>query len=366
MKDLADTEDCGREGLYKSAKTILLIIHKSIPEMANNLLVSIIVPVYNVEPYIEQCCRSVFEQTYDNCEFIFVDDCGTDGSMDILYCLIEEYSHIKGRVKVIQHDGNKGLPTARKTGAEAARGEYIQFVDSDDYVNRNMTEHLVNLAVEHDADIVICDYDSGYCSIQHDSVDNIKPLDHIECMCEALKSNIRYVVFWNKLIRRSLIVDNQLYAPARVWCDEDNCVMFRALYLAKTVVSTSRSLYYYRKVGSSMSNSYARYRGKDSEPVFQMIRIMNAFVVEHNITDLKILDSMKLYKLGVLRLLALYADYEKLQKESKLFDSITLPFVMRYLKTKWPYVLVFLVWKSRMPWLLNMLRVARDKNWYIR
>lgn len=92
--------------------------------VVNNMvypLLSIIVPVYNVESYIEQCCRSVFEQTYGNCEFIFIDDCGTDRSMKILYGLIEEYSQLRDRIRILHNEGNKGIALTREIGIEAAR-----------------------------------------------------------------------------------------------------------------------------------------------------------------------------------------------------------------------------------------------------
>ena len=93
--------------------------------MINNPLVSIIVPIYNLETYIEQCCRSVFEQTYDNCEFIFIDDCGTDRSMEILYGLIEEYSQLRDRIRILYNEGNKGIALTREIGIEAASGEFV-------------------------------------------------------------------------------------------------------------------------------------------------------------------------------------------------------------------------------------------------
>lgn len=332
--------------------------------MVDNLLVSIIVPVYNVEPYIEQCCRSVFEQTYDNCEFIFVDDCGSDRSMEILYGLIEEYSHLKNRIRVIRHDGNKGLPTARKTGIEAARGGYVQFVDSDDYVERIMTEHLIGIAVEYDADIVVCDYDTGCYDMKHDEADNVKDLDNIECMCLGLQSNVRYVVFWNKLFRRSLLYDNKLYAPAKARCDEDGCVVYRALYLANKVVSTSMVLYHYRFVSNSMNNTLGRYIHNDAEPLLEVVRIIDSFLKIHRVSDQQILNSLNLYKLSVLRLLALYAQPKALEENKELFASVTSKFVWDNRRSKWSHALVFFVWKSHQTWLLNVLRYIRDKHWY--
>ena len=332
--------------------------------MVDNPLVSIIVPVYNVEPYIEQCCRSVFEQTYNNCEFIFVDDCGTDRSMEILYGLIEVYSHLKNRIRVIRHDGNKGLPTARKTGIEAARGEYVQFVDSDDYVEKNMTEHLTCIAVEHDADIVVCDYFSSDNISTTPLKTDVHVVDGKQCMVLGLNGYVRYIVFWNKLFRRSLIYDNQLYAPAKARCDEDGCVVYRALYLANKVVSTSLPLYHYRVVSASMSNTIARYIKEDAEPLLDVVRIIDSFVKYHRVSDQQILNSLNLYKLSVLRLLALYAQPKALEENKELFASVTSKFVWDNRRSKWSHSLVFFVWKSHQTWLLNVLRYIRDKHWY--
>ena len=332
--------------------------------MVDNPLVSIIVPVYNVEPYIEQCCRSVFEQTYSNCEFIFVDDCGTDRSMEILYGLIEEYSNLKEKIRVIRHDGNKGLPTARKTGIEAARGEYVQFVDSDDYVEKNMTEHLACIAVEHDADIVVCDYFSSDNISTTPLKTDVHVVDGKQCMVLGLNGYVRYIVFWNKLFRRSLIYDNQLYAPAKARCDEDGCVVYRALYLANKVVSTSMSLYHYRFVPNSMNNTIARYIKEDAEPLLDVVRIIDSFVKYHRVSDQQILNSLNLYKLSVLRLLALYAQPKALEENKELFASVTSKFVWDNRRSKWSHSLVFFVWKSHQTWLLNVLRYIRDKHWY--
>lgn len=332
--------------------------------MVNNPLVSIIVPVYNVEPYIEQCCRSVFEQTYDNCEFIFVDDCGTDGSMEILYGLIEEYSHLKDRIRVIRHDGNKGLPTARKTGIEAARGGYVQFVDSDDYVERIMTEHLIGITVEYDADIVVFDYDRGDNISEVLNEACVQVLDGKQCMCMGLGANVMYIMFCNKMFRRSLIYDNQLYAPTKARCDEDGCVVYRALYLANKVVSTSMPLYHYRFVPNSMNNTLGRYIHNDAEPLLEVVRIIDSFLKIHRVSDQQMLNSLNLYKLSVLRLLALYAQPKSLEDNKDLFASVTYKFVWQNIRLKWPHALVFFVWRSHQAWLLNVLRYIRDKHWY--
>lgn len=332
--------------------------------MVSNPLVSIIVPVYNVEPYIEQCCRSVFEQTYSNCEFIFVDDCGTDRSMEILYGLTEEYSHLKTRVRIIRHEGNKGLAVARKTGIESARGVYVQFVDSDDYIEPDMTEELVAIAREHDADIVVCDFDSIHRVRPKDIDMSVTELDGKQCMCWGMCGNLRFVTVWTKLFRRSLLYDNKLYAPPRTRYDEDGCMVFRAFYLAKKVLSTQKVLYHYRIVDESMTNTIRRYLSKDPYLLLDVISLYESFIKEYGIIDEKILYAYNMHKLKLFKHLVLYSDTEVLYNNKFLFDSLTVKFIFRILKSRWPHALLFFVWKSHQVWLLRVLRYIRDKHCY--
>lgn len=120
--------------------------------------VSVVVPVYGVEKYIERCARSLFGQTLDDIEFIFVDDCTPDRSIEILNRVLEEYPERKGLVKIIRHEKNQGLPIARQSGLKVATGDYIAHCDSDDWVDVTMYEKMYNRAIECDADLVICDY----------------------------------------------------------------------------------------------------------------------------------------------------------------------------------------------------------------
>ena len=117
-------------------------------------LVSILVPVYGVEKYIERCARSLFEQTYNNLEYIFVDDCTPDNSIAILKRVMEEYPMRKGQVRILRHERNRGIAAARNTALDAAQGSFLSHVDSDDYLARDAIRLLVNKQVETGADIV--------------------------------------------------------------------------------------------------------------------------------------------------------------------------------------------------------------------
>lgn len=100
--------------------------------------ISVIVPIWGVEKYIAKCARSLFESSFDDIEYIFVDDCTPDKSIDVLMAVMEEYPHRKSKSMIIRHENNKGLPQARKTGFEASHGQWITYCDSDDWVAPDM------------------------------------------------------------------------------------------------------------------------------------------------------------------------------------------------------------------------------------
>ena len=120
--------------------------------------VSVIVPVYKVETFIERCIRSLMEQTLQDVEFVIVDDCSPDNSISIAQAVIQDYPGRKEQVKLIRHNVNQGLPAARNSGLTVASGEYVFHCDSDDFVEPAMLEQLYRAAKDEKADIVWCDW----------------------------------------------------------------------------------------------------------------------------------------------------------------------------------------------------------------
>jgi glycosyltransferase involved in cell wall biosynthesis len=116
--------------------------------------VSILVPVYGVEKYIERCARSLFGQTYEDLEFVFVDDCSPDRSIAILRQVMERYPKRRSQIKIIHHQVNEGVAAARKTAITHASGDFLMFVDADDYISLEATSLLVNIQKTSAADIV--------------------------------------------------------------------------------------------------------------------------------------------------------------------------------------------------------------------
>ena len=120
--------------------------------------VSVIVPIYNVEKYIEKCARSLCEQTLDDIELIFVNDCSTDKSIDILESVIKDYPNRAKQVQIIHQKVNGGSTMAREKGYEKSTGDYIIYCDADDWVDRDMYRKMYDTAIVRNADVVSCGF----------------------------------------------------------------------------------------------------------------------------------------------------------------------------------------------------------------
>lgn len=214
----------------------------------SNPLISVIVPVYNVELYLNECISSLINQTYQNLEIIIVDDGSTDKSGSI--CDSFKDSRIK-----VYHKQNGGLSDARNYGLKFATGDYILFVDSDDFLDLNMINVLVENAISNIVDISICGYSKYYDSNKiikcQNETDNFKieDLKRIEYLYDF---NHYGVGVWNKLFKRELL-ENIKFPVGKV--SEDYFVMYKIFYKAKSVFYTSKSLYFYRQRQNSITKS---------------------------------------------------------------------------------------------------------------
>ena len=220
--------------------------------------ISIIVPVYDVEKYLENCIESILNQTFKDFELILVDDGSTDNSGKI--CDI--YEKKDSRIKVI-HKNNGGLSSARNAGLDIACGKYVGFIDSDDSIHPRMYEILYDLIKKYESDISCCNYKKIY-DIFKDEYENVNSLEVIEMSnIEAIKNlydkeiGVKLVIACNKLYRKNLF-DNIRYKVGRV--HEDEFMAHRILYNCKKITYVDNELYYYlQREGSIMSQiSYKR------------------------------------------------------------------------------------------------------------
>jgi glycosyltransferase involved in cell wall biosynthesis len=209
-------------------------------------MISVIIPVYGVEKYIERCCVSVFEQTYKNFELIFVNDCSKDKSKEIVLAVIERYKSLGISIKSIEHELNKGVSASRETGLIAAIGQYVLYIDSDDYIAPNMLELLINKANETNADIVYCDFYEVKNGQQLYFDQSLQLTDPILITVAMLKNKIVWTP-WNKLFRRSLAVEHDIHWPVGINIGEDLVVMTQLFCFANKIVHVNKALYFYNR-----------------------------------------------------------------------------------------------------------------------
>lgn len=216
--------------------------------MGNQPLISIIVPVYRVEKYLKKCVDSLINQTYTNIEIILVDD----GSPDACAVMCDEFEKNDIRIKVI-HKVNGGLSDARNAGLEIAKGDYIAFVDSDDFVAPNMYEVLLSAAECYGADIAICNYvrisDAGKIeSMGEYAIDD--RYTRYEFIHELIQPYGGYfVVVWNKLYKRC-IFDHLTFPVGKQ--HEDEFVLHYIIDRCSVIASVKNALYYYTQRDESI------------------------------------------------------------------------------------------------------------------
>lgn len=215
--------------------------------MNNRYKISLIAPIYGVEPYIRQFAESALGQTYEDIQFVFVNDGTKDNSMAILNALIEErFEHLKERIVIVNKE-NGGLPSARKSGLEAAEGEYILFADSDDWLELDAVERVMALAERTDADILYFDlvkeYGGGKQSVKHERTYTAENrMRWIENMFNY--RSFGYTV--TKCFRRKLYTENRIVFP-KLGMHEDICLMAQIIFYAQSIAQLPEPLYHYRK-----------------------------------------------------------------------------------------------------------------------
>lgn len=201
-------------------------------------LISVIVPVYNVESYVEECIESIQNQTYMNLEIILVNDGSTDASGDIC----DQYAAYDERIQVI-HKENAGVSAARNTGIESANGDYIGFVDSDDYIAPTMYEDMLKLMAEHDLDIIECTAfrNNGDTNIEGCNDGSLEIFNRDEALKMAMYDC--FVAVWSQLYKRRVISDVRFPVGRKF---EDSAVSYLFIANTKRVGHINRCLYYYR------------------------------------------------------------------------------------------------------------------------
>ena len=253
--------------------------------------VAVIIPVLNTRAYLQQCLDSLVAQTLSEIEIICVDNGSTDGSYELLKSYAERYPN----VKVIRHtEGRQG--GARNVGIEKATGEYVGFVDSDDFVSPSMFERMYAAARTCHADAVVCNrqYYSESAVLDRGRI----PLGLLKggesFSIRQRPKLLRNLTVWNKLLRRELIERHQIRFPEGVF-HEDQMFVIAALIMSKRITAIPDSLYFYRR---GRPGSVNEYRGADCMHIFEVMRMTTEFLesrcVDSSLKDL--VDEVKAVK----------------------------------------------------------------------
>lgn len=245
-------------------------------------LVSIIIPIYNTENYIERCANSLFKQTYPNCEFIFVNDCTPDNSIEILTKTITKFPNIKNQIQIINKEKNEGLPQARKTGFEHSRGKFIAHVDSDDWVEEDYIELLIKTALKEKADMV-------WAGFIHETPNKIQiysnelsSFDSHIIISEILDFKLHSGV-WSKLCKREIYIENNIFFTQKNYI-EDMVLSIQCVKYAKKIVYLPNCKYHYcyNPKSITFSNNKEKIQKRFEEYLYNINKISSFLQTETN------------------------------------------------------------------------------------
>lgn len=232
-----------------------------------NSKVSIVVPVYGVEKYIERCARSLFTQTFGDIEYIFVNDCTKDSSMQVLEFVMKDYP--TRNVRIINKEKNEGLPQARKTGVLASTGDFIMHIDSDDWVEHDIVEKLYARAMEEVADMVYCDWVEEY---EDRSVLFSQHPMSIENYYKSILGFKSFSYVWNRLTKRELYDGIEFPIPYML---EDFVITSQLVSKAMKVSLVQEPLNHYSKMNTGQSMSQEKRKQNMVQKVRNLYSVWN-------------------------------------------------------------------------------------------
>lgn len=204
--------------------------------------VSILIPIYKVSDFVEKCAESVFSQTFESIEYIFVDDCSPDDSVQKLNQVLERFPQRKKAVTLLRNETNKGISYSRQRAFDTATGDYFLAMDSDDWIEPNMIETLYNKAVETNADIVISPYFEEYENGEFKIVEPMFSTNNKDLIYNAFMGFCSYC---NKLISRKVLIDNNIKTLKEVSYADDLVVLVKLLYYSARFAEVKNPLYHY-------------------------------------------------------------------------------------------------------------------------
>ncbi len=257
--------------------------------------VSVIVPVYNTELYVERAVVSLMEQTLDNVQFIIIDDGSKDRSLSIINDVIARYPDRQEHVILISRE-NRGVAATRAQGMELAIGDYIIHLDSDDWAERDWLEVMYDKAISENADVVVCDYQEIYVSKAITKSQFVSSLG-VECIPSLIRGEISNAN-WNKLIKRSIFDLNKIEFNCDFRMGEDFLVSLAVFLNSNRVSYVDHMLYSYNRTNEdSLTNIFD---DKSLADLINLVENMIDFLNKHGLSDVKeIIDAIVGFKINI-------------------------------------------------------------------
>lgn len=267
-------------------------------------IVSILVPIYNVEKYIKRCLISLFEQNFSSIEYVFVNDASTDNSMNILYQTINDYPERISQVKIVNHECNRGLAATRRTAVENATSPFILHVDSDDYIDVNLVSLMYDKILTNGADVVVGDIVIEYPHKQT-KLKAVSCGDKWNYLSMMLTRKVPCNI-WGKLFRRDIVIDNSIFAHEGINQGEDYQVTPRIIYYAQKICYAEVSYYYNQK------NELSYTKNMTTLGIYNIIKaqeVLNAFFQSKREISKDIIEESCIYNKLTLISVAKYDEY---------------------------------------------------------
>lgn len=272
-------------------------------------MISIIIPIYNVEKYLDECLTSVMNQTYKNFEVILVNDGTKDNSIEIVNKFISKHNNIK-----LVNKENGGLGSARNVGINHARGKYLIFIDSDDYIEATYIEKLYTEIEKSKSDIVICGINKYYENSKNIEpvnleVENNKSYSSLEAI-KLLFTNKIFCHAWNRIYRKELFINNNILFPeGKLY--EDILPAVKLISKSKKISFIKENLYYYRiREGAITSSKNIKAIEDYNYAIDKVNKYISTSVYEESLKSEKVNFNIS-YTLSSLDMLSIYTDYNK-------------------------------------------------------
>lgn len=328
--------------------------------------VSVIVPVYNTELYVERAIVSLMEQTLDDVQFIIIDDGSKDNSLNIIKHVIARYPAREGQVTLISRE-NRGVAATRAQGMELATGDYVIHLDSDDWAELNWLEAMYTKAIEENADVVVCDYNEIFLK-KSTARTQVVPSTKLDCIANLLNGHISNAN-WNKLIKKEIFSMNNIFFTSDIKMGEDFLVTLEVFIGAEKIGYIDKKLYNYNRCNeNSLTLQF------DDKALSDLIFItdkMNYLLIKNNISHIKLItNAINLFKLNVRNMYVLQSlgrqklkEYAlKIYPETNLliehglganFLKVTY-FLSKYRLTSLFFLIDILIVANKMMWRFNL------------